>query len=59
MEQESRSGAGDRDPGRALLEFVTHVARERDVRATIDDLRQLEAVHRVGSVIRVLEAEER
>jgi homoserine dehydrogenase len=59
MEQESRSGAGDRDPGWALLEFVTHVARERDVRATIDDLRQLEAVHRVGSVIRVLEAEER
>jgi homoserine dehydrogenase len=59
MEQESRSGAGDRDPGRALLEFVTHVARERDVRATIDDLRQLDAVHRVGSVIRVLEAEDR
>jgi homoserine dehydrogenase len=59
MEQESRSVAGDREPGRALLEFVTHVARERDVRATIDDLRQLDAVHRVGSVIRVLEAEDR
>jgi homoserine dehydrogenase len=58
MEQESPSGAGTPGEGRALLEFVTHSARERDVLATIDDLRELDAVHRLGSVIRVLDAEE-
>ncbi|HEY6533009.1 MAG TPA: homoserine dehydrogenase [Acidimicrobiales bacterium] len=58
MEQES-TGAGDpSEPGRARIEFVTHVARERDVRATIDALRDLDVVHRLGSVIRVLEAED-
>jgi hypothetical protein len=34
--------------------FITHTARERSVQATLADLRELEVVHRVGSVIRVL-----
>lgn len=47
MEQE---GLGDE----AQLMFITHTARERSVQATLADLRELEVVHRVGSVIRVL-----
>jgi len=47
MEQE---GLGDE----ARLVFVTHLARERDVRATLAELRELDAVRHVGSVIRVL-----
>jgi homoserine dehydrogenase len=50
MEQEGR---GDE----ARLVFVTHLARERDVRATLSELRTLDAVRRVGSVIRLLGAE--
>ncbi len=38
----------------ARIVFVTHVARERDVRATVADLERLDVVHRVGSRIRVL-----
>ena len=38
----------------ARLIFITHVAREKDMRSTIADLRQLDAVRRVGSVIRVI-----
>jgi homoserine dehydrogenase len=37
----------------ARLVFVTHRAREADVRATVDALRSVEPVHRVGSVLRV------
>ena len=58
MEQESPGRTGTSGEGRALLEFVTHAARERDIRATVDDLRELDAVHRLGSLIRVLDAEE-
>jgi len=47
MEQE---GLGDE----ARLVFVTHLALERDVRATLAELRELDAVRHVGSVIRVL-----
>jgi homoserine dehydrogenase len=47
MEQEGR---GDE----ARLVFITHVARERDVRSTLDDLHRLDPVRRVGSVIRLL-----
>lgn len=47
MEQE---GLGDE----ARLIFITHVAREKDMRSTIADLRELDAVRRVGSVIRVI-----
>ena len=38
----------------ARLIFITHVAREKDMRSTIADLRQLDAVRQVGSVIRVI-----
>jgi len=38
----------------ARLVFITHSSREADVRATLDALRSVEPVHRVGSVIRVL-----
>jgi len=50
MEQE---GLGDE----ARLVFVTHLARERDLQATLAELRELDAVRHVGSVIRVLGAE--
>ena len=38
----------------ARLVFITHLARERDVQATLHDLRELEVVDRVGSVLRVV-----
>ena len=47
MEQE---GLGDE----ARLIFITHVAYERDVQATMHDLRGLEVVDRVGSILRVV-----
>jgi homoserine dehydrogenase len=47
MEQE---GLGDE----ARLVFITHTAVERDVRATLHDLRELDAVRRVVSVLRVI-----
>lgn len=37
----------------ARLVFITHRAREEDLRATLDALREVEPVHRVGSVLRV------
>jgi homoserine dehydrogenase len=46
MEQEG-SGEG------ARLIFITHLARERDVQATLRDLRELDVVRSVDSVIRV------
>jgi homoserine dehydrogenase len=42
----------------ARLIFVTHVAREADVAATIRAVRELEAVKRVSSVLRVVGGEE-
>jgi len=42
----------------ARLIFVTHKAREADVRATVEALRHVDAVHRVGSVLRVIGDEE-
>jgi len=47
MEQE---GLGDE----ARLIFITHRAREADVQATLRDLDALDAVDRIGSVIRVV-----
>jgi homoserine dehydrogenase len=47
MEQE---GLGDE----ARLIFITHEAYERDVTATLHDLRELDVVDRVGSVMRVI-----
>ena len=38
----------------ARLIFLTHVAREGDLLATIDSLRQLQAVDRVSGVLRVI-----
>jgi homoserine dehydrogenase len=43
----------------ARLIFLTHAAREGDVQATLDDLRQLAAVDRVGAVLRVVDGDER
>jgi len=42
----------------ARLIFVTHKAREADLRATVDALQNVEVVHRVGSVLRVVGEEE-
>jgi homoserine dehydrogenase len=42
----------------ARLVFITHRAREADVRATLDALRDVPQVHRVGSVLRVVGEED-
>jgi homoserine dehydrogenase len=42
----------------ARLIFVTHLAREADLTATIHDVRELDVVGRVGSVLRVVGGEE-
>jgi homoserine dehydrogenase len=42
----------------ARLIFITHRAREADLRATMHDLRDVPAVHRVGSVLRVIGEEQ-
>ena len=47
-------GLGDE----ARLVFLTHVARQGDVMATLEDLRRLEVVEHVGGVLRVLGDEE-
>ncbi len=48
MEQEGLDGS-------ARLVFITHSAREADVRATIRRLSALDVVHAVGNVLRVVE----
>ena len=45
-----QEGLGDE----ARLVFITHTARERDVQATIRDLCDLEAVKKMGTVLRVV-----
>jgi len=50
MEQE---GLGDE----ARLIFITHRAREAEVRATLRDLRELDVIRRIGSVLRVVDDE--
>jgi homoserine dehydrogenase len=47
MEQQ---GLGDE----ARLVFITHVAREADVQATLDELRNLDAVRSIGGLLRVI-----
>ncbi len=42
----------------ARLIFLTHAAREGDVRATLDDLATLPAVGRIGGVLRIIGEEE-
>ena len=56
MEQEAPTTDPTAPPvrGRARLEFVTHLARERDLTQTLQELSDLEVVLNVGSVIRVL-----
>jgi homoserine dehydrogenase len=49
-----QQGVGDD----ARLIFVTHLAREAHLRATILDVRELDIVRRVGSVLRVAGGEE-
>jgi len=44
--------------GEARLIFLTHKAREGDLLGTIDELRLLQAVDRVGGVLRVIGEEE-
>jgi len=51
MEQE---GLDEDASGAARLIFITHAAREADVRATLAELRGLAAVTSVGSVLRVI-----
>jgi homoserine dehydrogenase len=38
----------------ARLIFITHIAREADVQATLHDLRALDAIHTIGTVLRVV-----
>jgi homoserine dehydrogenase len=38
----------------ARLIFITHTARERDLRATLEGLDGLDAVRSVGSMLRVV-----
>ncbi len=57
MEQESVDADGGAAPGSggaARLIFITHAAREADLRATLHQLRTLDAVRSVGSVLRVI-----
>jgi homoserine dehydrogenase len=41
----------------ARLVFITHTAKERDVQACLHDLRQLDAVDRIGGLLRVIGSE--
>ena len=50
IEQEGRGDA-------ARIVFITHLARERDMQATVSELRKLDVVRRVNSLIRVLGTE--
>lgn len=43
----------------ARLIFITHEAREKDLQATLEELRDLEVVHQVGSVLRVVGEDQR
>jgi homoserine dehydrogenase len=55
MEQEGPSpDPAAPDDGEARIEFVTHLARERDVRATLEAVDRLDVVREVGSVLRVV-----
>lgn len=56
MEQVSM---GDDGPGTAKLIFITHEAREADVRATLVDIKALPTVSSIGSVLRVIGSEGR
>lgn len=59
MEQEALLGDDEHEvpTGTARLIFITHAAREADVRATLQELRGLDTVLSVGSVLRVVGAD--
>ncbi len=59
MEQEALVGDDEHEvpTGTARLIFITHAAREADVRATLQELRGLDTVLSVGSVLRVVGAD--
>jgi homoserine dehydrogenase len=44
----------ERTAGQAHLVFVTHPAYERDVQACLHEIRRLEAVRRIGGLVRVV-----
>ena len=44
----------DEESGEARIVFITHTATERDMQATLHGLRELDAVHRIGSLLRVV-----
>jgi homoserine dehydrogenase len=54
MEQELLDPTAGGPPGAARLIFITHSAREADVRSTLQELRGLDEVISVGSVLRVI-----
>jgi homoserine dehydrogenase len=45
-----QEGRGDT----ARLIFVTHTAREADLRATMHEVRELDVVARIGTILRVI-----
>ncbi len=53
MNQEGGDGDG---AGSARIALVTHQARERDLQAALHDLRELDSVTGIGSVLRVIES---
>ncbi|MGH9285397.1 MAG: homoserine dehydrogenase, partial [Acidimicrobiales bacterium] len=53
IESMTQEGLGDE----ARLVLITHTTRERDMQAVVEGLRQLDAVHRIGSLLRVVGAE--
>lgn len=57
MEQEALPAGEGGAAGVARLIFITHAAREADVRATLHELRALDDVVSVGSVLRVVGAD--
>jgi homoserine dehydrogenase len=54
MEQEVLDDSDGGPDGAARLIFITHAARESDVQATLHDLRGLDDVISVGTVLRVI-----
>jgi homoserine dehydrogenase len=54
MEQEAVDDVDTAADGSARLMFITHGAREADVRATLHELRSLDVVRAIGSVLRVI-----
>jgi len=51
---ESAGHGGSAGEGEAHLIFVTHPAYERDLQACLHELRRLDAVRRIGGVVRVV-----